>query len=1330
MLRAKRCCQSPSSAPAAARQRAATTRSFSRSATWAARSPTFSRTRTATFSPPACATTAWSSSVSIPRGTPLWANAFRLGTNTLLIRDLMVDASGDLIGVAYYETGFAADAKSTVFRYHIATNSFVWVQHISDVLFTNIHDFDANNCLLTGTGNGGYTQLAHIDKSTGAVSTYALQGEGGEYFSVLQNGHLYGACRRYYNSFGDFRASVFSHDAATGAFEWQNSLISEGNESGPNQTRMYPEKPALDNDSLVVIASGDLVGFDLYLDGPTELVVAKTDLLGNLGWTKQYLVSGYNRPVAARIANTADGYYIVANMYLSSLSNFGFGVLIKTDKQGNVQWAKRLGISGKNIVKNIMERNGFLHLVLASDSYAPNELLLLKLDLQGNSNAACDFIQPITVTVNHLPAVQNARPYTVSNRVNTLTPVVETPNSTPFSNVSRCSTSCSNSLAIHVTLPNAGNISGPNFICVNDSYLLTTDGTPGGEWSSDDPSVAQVNMNSGFVYAQNPGTCTISYTLTENGCTNTSYFFLEVRPTLFVIAISNSPVCAGDDVILDEIGGEAVNWDWFGPNGFYVSGIKNLIIPNATPDMSGIYTVVGLGANGCQVYSDVQVEVGALPDVNNNCSISLCENPPGSGQATFDLTDSESCSTMGMGGLSVRYFTEAGLINEITPPDAFLSGTTTVYTLITHNSTGCTSSGSLSLVVTPGPTMDTPASLEICAEEFITSIQFSSNQPDVAFQWTNDNPAIGLPAAGSGDIPDFVTQNNTGAPITATITVTPKLGGDTHAPTLICNNGLNIDIVPPMGTLSYSDVLYFANDDCTPVNELEFSIIKSSQSTGMFPTDGQGDPFGSITFSCFDLGYQILEMWVRDLEGNVDYCNAYVIVTDNTGYCGMSPKPAGAAPDVPALKPVPEVLNSARSANHSACTTCFGTPVSFTITVYPDPTVDNLSDVVVCNGVSVSPTIFAGSVPGTVFNWSNNNPGIGLPANGTGDLPAFAAVNTGSTPIWAMITVVPTMTFGGITCTGYADSFQIFIYPQPDATITTSATAQVCPGTTGLTASVPDAGPGATYTWTILNGTITDGQGTNSITYTADAPGQTVLTVTVVGPGGCSAAGCNNTFIQSLGNMGGSQPNIFPHPNGDFFATGLRNDSMVIIRFDPSGTPLWANAFRLGTNTLLIRDLMVDASGDLIGVAYYETGAAADAKSTVFRYHIATNSFVWVQHISEVLFTNIHDFDANNCVLTGTGNGGFTQLAHIDKSTGAVSTYALQGEGGDYYSVLQNGHLCGACRQCYNAGGRFPEQAFFARCGHGRVRVAKQPDLGRQRVRPQPDPHVPRKTGS
>ncbi len=67
------------------------------------------------------------------------------------------------------------------------------------------------------------------------------------------------------------------------------------------------------------------------------------------------------------------------------------------------------------------------------------------------------------------------------------------------------------------------------------------------------------------------------------------------------------------------------------------------------------------------------------------------------------------------------------------------------------------------------PTVGAP-NQTVCVGDTFTSINFPP-LPGITYTWNNSNPAIGLPATGTGSIPSFVAQNNTTAPITAICTV-------------------------------------------------------------------------------------------------------------------------------------------------------------------------------------------------------------------------------------------------------------------------------------------------------------------------------------------------------------------------------------------------------------------------------------------------------------------------------------------------------------------------------------------------------------------------------
>jgi hypothetical protein len=91
------------------------------------------------------------------------------------------------------------------------------------------------------------------------------------------------------------------------------------------------------------------------------------------------------------------------------------------------------------------------------------------------------------------------------------------------------------------------------------------------------------------------------------------------------------------------------------------------------------------------------------------------------------------------------------------------------------------------------------------------------------------------------------------------------------------------------------------------------------------------------------------------------------------------------------------------------------------------------------------------------------------------------------------------------SCASQFSSVATLTTGTPSAAIT--APADACPGSTGNTASVPDAGPGALYAWGIANGTITSGAASRTVAFTAAGPNDVALTASVQSPAGCVGNG-------------------------------------------------------------------------------------------------------------------------------------------------------------------------------------------------------------------------------
>jgi hypothetical protein len=176
------------------------------------------------------------------------------------------------------------------------------------------------------------------------------------------------------------------------------------------------------------------------------------------------------------------------------------------------------------------------------------------------------------------------------------------------------------------------------------------------------------------------------------------------------------------------------------------------------------------------------------------------------------------------------------------------------------------------------------------------------------------------------------------------------------------------------------------------------------------------------------------------------------------------------------------------SANSSAAT----------ITVNPTPVPTQPANQTVCNGSNTTATTFISSVPGSTFTWANSNPAIGLAASGTGNVPVFTAVNTGTTDIVATITVTPSAN----GCTGISRSYTITVYPTPSVTLATPATQTTCSGSNITSIVFSGNVAGTTFSWLRDNpsgitgtGALANTSGTGSVTGTFSNSLSSQLTV-------------------------------------------------------------------------------------------------------------------------------------------------------------------------------------------------------------------------------------------
>ncbi len=592
------------------------------------------------------------------------------------------------------------------------------------------------------------------------------------------------------------------------------------------------------------------------------------------------------------------------------------------------------------------------------------------------------------------------------------------------------------------------------------------------------PAVAVTGTSSGsrtagngYVIAQNlshthTGPVTVTYTITSDGpgatdCAgNTITRDVVVNPVPQVEAVSDQVVCNGNSTTAVNFtttntgGSNSYSWTNDTPGiGIGASGTGNIGVFSAvnsgtapvvaTITVTPTYTYGGTACTGdgstqksFTITINPTVTMDAVGDQvvcngSNTAAITFgTDYTGGTGSVTYSWTNSESSigiPATGSGNIPAFTATNAG--------SSPITATIVVTPTLTNDGESCTgNSTSFTITVNPTVTVDAISDQTVCDGGNTTSVVFAStgfSGGTITYNWSNDDTSIGLGATGTNatGIPSFTAQNSGTAPVTATITVTPTFtnGGESCTGT---QEVFTITVNPTVSASSVTDKVY--------CNGVTAPVIP-------FSTDYTGGT-GTVTYA-----------WSND--------NTSIgLGASGTGNLPTFTATNGTSAPISATITVTPTLNNGGPA-------CTGNSTTFTITVNPTVTVDAISDQIVCDGSSTTGVTFAstGFSGGTItYDWTNDTPAIGLASSGTNatGIPSFTAQNSGTGPLTATITVTPTFTNGGVSCTGTQEVFTITVNP----TVTTNSISDqvICNGgtTTAVTFGVSaHSGGTVSYRW-------------------------------------------------------------------------------------------------------------------------------------------------------------------------------------------------------------------------------------------------------------------------
>jgi hypothetical protein len=511
-------------------------------------------------------------------------------------------------------------------------------------------------------------------------------------------------------------------------------------------------------------------------------------------------------------------------------------------------------------------------------------------------------------------------------------------------------------------------------------------------------------------------TYTVEATRTTGGCkttmTGSATVSITTLPTAS-ISYAGSPFCGAADNVLPTLTGTTGGTFNYTDN-TEVVGI-DISTGGFSSSTSGTYHIVYTipAAGGCpEVTANTTVTVNPIPTVTQPLSQTFCNGATTSGVTfsgsvtgtVYNWTNDKTSIGLGASGTGdIATFTAS---NTGTAPV-----TATIKVTPSYTNGGVTCDGTaktFTITVNPTATVNTVNNQVTCNGSSTTGVTFSSPTTGgtIVYNWTNDKTSIGLAASGTGDIASFTATNTGTAPVVATITVTPSY----------TNGGVTCTGTAKTFTIT-------VNPTAT-ISTITDQVICNNSSTS------------KVTFGSPTIGGTIAYNWTNDQT------SIGLAASGSGDIVAFTATNTGTAPVTATITVTPSYMNGG--------VTCTGTAKTFKITVNPTPSVNTVTNQSLCNSFATTAISFSGSIATIVYSWTNDNTTIGLAASGTGDIPSFTATNTTGAPVVSTVTVTPSVTFNGVTCSGTPKTFTLTVNPTPIVSTPIAGSIYLQGGTTTL----------------------------------------------------------------------------------------------------------------------------------------------------------------------------------------------------------------------------------------------------------------------------------------
>ncbi|TNE48341.1 MAG: HYR domain-containing protein [Bacteroidetes bacterium] len=223
----------------------------------------------------------------------------------------------------------------------------------------------------------------------------------------------------------DMRQVLLRLDPLTGQPKWTRmSHINPG-----ENARLYGRDLIIDQNSIISVYSGNATGVDL---NASTVFLQKSNLDGEMDWVRKIEFQDWNAVSAEELIEVPDGYVVLCR---TILADEGVVLLVKTDKGGNLKWARKVEHDFKSRIistaqHQLLALGNYLYLTGSTEnSSGDSRMFLIKANQSGIVSDSCAAFLPTTALVSN---VADPQQYSVSPLVDTSwTQVIDYPVAPP-----------------------------------------------------------------------------------------------------------------------------------------------------------------------------------------------------------------------------------------------------------------------------------------------------------------------------------------------------------------------------------------------------------------------------------------------------------------------------------------------------------------------------------------------------------------------------------------------------------------------------------------------------------------------------------------------------------------------------------------------------------------------------------------------------------------------------------------------------------------------------------------------------------------------------------